>query len=60
MANIPEEYIKQYAEEMLKKPEQVDQLVSQAADKKLMKALKTVVALDEKDITFEEFQKLGA
>lgn len=60
MANIPEEYIEQYAEEMLKKPEQVDQLVSQAADKKLMKALKTVVALDEKDITFEEFQKLGA
>ena len=60
MSNIPEEYIEQYAEEMLKKPEQVDQLVSQAADKKLMKALKTVVALDEKDITFEEFQKLGA
>ena len=60
MANIPEEYIEQYAEEMLKKPEQVDQLVSQAADKKLMKALKNVVALDEKDITFEEFQKLGA
>ena len=60
MANIPEEYIEQYAEEMLKKPEQVDQLVSQAADKKLMKALKTVVALDEKDITFEEFQKLDA
>ena len=60
MANIPEEYIEQYAEEMLKKPEQVDQLVSQAADKKLMKALKTVVALDEKDTTFEEFQKLGA
>ena len=60
MANIPEEYIEQYAAEMLKKPEQVDQLVSQAADKKLMKALKTVVALDEKDITFEEFQKLGA
>ncbi len=60
MANIPEEYIEQYAEEMLKKPEQVDQMVSQAADKKLMKALKTVVALDEKDITFEEFQKLGA
>ena len=60
MANIPEEYIEQYAEEMLKKPEQVDQLVSQAADKKLMKALKTVVALDEKDITFEAFQKLDA
>ena len=60
MANIPEEYIDQYAEEMLKKPEQVDQLVSQAADRKLMKALKEVVALDEKEISFEDFQKLGA
>ena len=60
MANIPEEYIEQYAEEMLKKPEQVDQLVNQAADKKLMKALKNVVALDEKYVTFDEFQKLDA
>lgn len=59
MNNIPDEYIEQYAEEMLKKPEQVDQLVNQAADRKLMKALKDIVALDEKDITFEEFQKLA-
>lgn len=60
MANIPEEYIEQYAEEMLKKPEQVDQFVNQAADRKLMKALKGVVALDEKEISFEDFQKLDA
>ena len=59
MSNIPEEYIDNYAEEMLKKPEQVDQLVSQAADRKLMKALKEVVTLEEKQISFEEFNKLG-
>lgn len=58
MSNIPEEYIDQYAEEMLKKPEQVDQLVNQAADIKLMKALKDVVALDTQDITFDDFSKL--
>lgn len=58
MSNIPEEYIENYAEEMLKKPEQVDQLVSQAADRKLMKALKEVVTLEEKKISFEEFNKL--
>ena len=45
--------------EMLKKPEQVDQLINQAADRKLMKALKDIVALDEKEISFEEFQKLS-
>ena len=59
MNNIPDEYLDQYAEEMLKKPEQVDQLVNQAADRKLMKALKDVVALDEKEISFEDFSKLA-
>ncbi|MBQ9236658.1 MAG: trigger factor [Prevotella sp.] len=59
MNNIPDEYLDQYAEEMLKKPEQVDQFINQAADRKLMKALKDVVALDEKEISFEDFQKLS-
>ena len=58
MSNIPEEYLDNYAEEMLKKPEQVDQFVNQAADIKLMKALKDVVTLDTKEITFDELQKL--
>lgn len=60
MTNIPEEYLDNYVEEMLKKPEQVDQLVNQAADRKLMKALKDVVTLDTKEISFEEFSKLQA
>ena len=59
MNNIPDEYLDQYAEEMLKKPEQVDQFINQAADRKLMAALKDVVALDEKEISFEDFQKLS-
>ena len=59
MNNIPDEYLDQYAEEMLKKPEQVDQFINQAADRKLMKALKDVVALDEKEISFEDFSKLA-
>ena len=60
MNNIPDEYLDQYAEEMLKKPEQVDQFINQAADRKLMTALKEVVTLDEKEISFEEFSKLEA
>ena len=58
MPNIPEEYIDNYAEEMLKKPEQVEQFVNQAADRKLMKALKDVVTITEKKISFEDFNKL--
>lgn len=60
MTNVPDEYIENYAEEMLKKPEQVEQFVNQAADRKLMVALKDVVTLDKKEITFEEFTKLEA
>lgn len=60
MTNIPEEYLDNYAEEMLKKPEQADQFVNQAADLKLMKALKEVVTLDTKEISFEDFSKLEA
>lgn len=60
MTNIPEEYLDNYAEEMLKKPEQVDQFINQAADRKLMKALKDVVTLDTKEISFEDFSKLEA
>lgn len=60
MSNIPEEYLDNYAEEMLKKPEQADQFVSQAADRKLMVALKDVVTLDTKEISFDEFSKLEA
>ena len=58
MSNIPEEYLDNYAEEMMKKPEQVDQFVNQAADRKLMTALKDIVTLDTKSITFDELQKL--
>jgi trigger factor len=59
MANIPDEYLDNYAEEMLKKPEQVDQFISQAADRKLMTALKDVVTLNNKSISFEDFSKLS-
>lgn len=60
MTNIPEEYLDNYAEEMMKKPEQVDQFINQAADRKLMVALKDVVTLDKKEISFEDFTKLEA
>lgn len=60
MTNIPEEYLDNYAEEMLKKPEQADQFVNQAADRKIMTALKDVVTLDTKEVSFEEFSKLEA
>ena len=58
MSNVPDEYLDNYAQEMLKKRENVDGLVDRAVDVKLTAALKGVVKLDEKDIAFEDFQKL--
>ena len=58
MSNVPEEYLDNYAQEMLKKRENVDGLVDRAVDVKLTAALKGVVKLNEKDITMEDFQKL--
>ncbi|SFO57998.1 trigger factor [Prevotella sp. tf2-5] len=58
MSNVPDEYLENYAAEMLKKRENVDGLVDRAVDVKLTAALKGVVKLNEKDITLEDFQKM--
>lgn len=60
MDNIPDEYIEQYASEMLKKKEQVSALVERCIDTKLTEALKSVVTLNHKSVTAEEFGKLFA
>ena len=58
MSNIPEEYLDNYADEILKKRENMNSLVDRAVDVKLIAALKGVVKLDEKDITMDDFQKM--
>ncbi len=58
MSNVPEEYLDNYADEMLKKRENVDGIVDRAVDVKLTAALKEVVKLNEKTISLEDFQKL--
>ena len=57
MSNVPDEYLDNYAQEMLKKRENIDGLVDRAVDVKLTAALKSLVKLNEKDITLDEFQK---
>lgn len=58
MTNVPEEYIDNYADEMLKKRENVDGLVDRAVDHKLTLALKDVVTLNEKEISLDDFNKM--
>ncbi|GAB6983141.1 trigger factor [Prevotella dentasini] len=58
MTNAPEEYLKNYAEELLKKRENIDSFVEAALDRKLSVALKSVVRLNTKSVSLDEFNKL--
>jgi len=58
MANVPEEYLENYAKDMMKRRETVDNLVDRAIDIKLTAAAKDCVKLDKKEVTFEEFNKM--
>lgn len=58
MTNVPEEYIENYAAEMVKDRKNIDNLVERAIDVKLSAALKKVVKLNEKTISLEDFNKM--
>lgn len=58
MTNIPEDVLDNYAEEQLKKRENVESFVDRAIDVKLTQALKGIVKLTEKEVTLDEFNKM--
>ncbi len=58
MNNVPDEYVDNYADELLKKQETVQNFVDRAIDVKLIAALKSVVKLNKKDISLDDFNKL--
>ena len=58
MMSIPEEMLENYAKEMLKKKENVEGLVNRAVESKLAVALKSKAALNNKEVSMEEFNNL--
>ena len=58
MSNVPDDVLENYAEEQLKKRENVENFVDRAVDVKLTEALKKVVKLTEKEVSLEDFNKL--
>ena len=58
MLNIPEDMVNNYAAEMLKKRETVDNLVERVIDTKLAEVLKQKVTLEHQDISAEDFGKM--
>ena len=58
MTNVPDEYVENYANELLKKREAVDNFVERAIDVKLATALKNTVTLNNKEVTLDEFNEM--
>ncbi len=58
MQNVPEEYLENYANDLLKKEETREAILDRSVDRKLTAALKGVVKLDEKEISVEDFNKM--
>ena len=58
MNNVPDEYLENYAQDMLKKKEYVDNLVDRSIDRMLTEVLKNVVKLNPKEATLDEFNKM--
>jgi len=58
MTNIPDQHLENYAQEMLKKEESIQNLIDKTVEKKLINLLKEKTTLKPKTVTVEKFQKL--
>ena len=58
MNNVPDEYVNNYADELLKKQDTVQQFVDRAIDLKLIEATKKDVKLNKKSISLDNFNKM--
>ena len=58
MMEVPEEVLNNYAQEMLKKKEQTEGLVTRAIEQKVAAAAKAAVKLNEKTVTLDEFNAM--
>ncbi len=58
LADIPEEYLDNFAKEMLSKPEEARRIHEQRAEEKLMAYVKSAAKVEDKEISSEKFRKL--
>ena len=58
ISNVPDDYLENYAKEMMSKPEESRKFYEQKAEEKLIDYIKSVVKIDEKEVSSEKFRKL--
>ncbi|TFH27258.1 MAG: trigger factor [Bacteroidia bacterium] len=58
ISNVPDDYLEKYAREMMSKPEEARKFYEQKGEEKLIEFIKSIVKLDEKEVSSEKFRKL--
>jgi len=58
LSNVPDDYLENYAREMMSKPEEARKFYEQKGEEKLIAHIKSTVKLDEKEVSSEKFRKL--
>jgi trigger factor len=58
ISNVPEDYLENYAREIISKPEESRRIYDQKAEEKLMAYIKSAVKVEDKEVSSEKFRKL--
>jgi len=58
MNNVPDEYLENYSGHILANEEERKRIANKVMDDKILESIKSKVALDEKSISYDEFNKL--
>jgi len=58
ISNVPEDYLENYAREMMSKPEESRKFYEQKGEEKLIVYIKSAVKIDDKEVSSEKFRKL--
>jgi len=58
ISNVPEDYLENYAKEMMSKPEEARKYFEQKGEEKLVAWIKSTVKVEDKEVSSEKFRKL--
>ncbi len=58
MNNMPDEYLDNYADDLIKNKEYTNSIIDRTIDRQLMLAYKNIVKLNAKEVTFEQLRTL--
>jgi len=58
ISNVPEDYLENYARQIMSKPEESRKIYDQMAEEKLIGLIKTTARIDDKEVSLDKFRKL--